>query len=390
MPKSNKSQDENQLPYFDRDKLIWECNYKPNEKLVLHALNSFVGADGRCFPKQQKLAEMTGFNRSTINRVLKSLEEQGAIATEWRYRPDGSQTSNDYFMNWEALKPLKNKGVSNQHTGVAETHTPVAIDHTPCDESAHLVTIHSTTKGTDKVTTQEYLKRLDQAEPDVNGSDSGLSLTTSGSGKDRSHQQEVEANHAQHGLAGSRKLEENGPRETHETQNETDPYKKTIWRKGDPLLCNDAGEVVLPTAKKWKMRRFTAVRLAQYIIANHINEDFELMYQPSYIETDKNKVWVYTSGWGWQLEDEALASNDEFALRRMVNAVYCPRYDHNIDINELLQECWDVSEWLWKLPDAAERFKTQPIADFYAEWLSEWGVECSEYNEDEDLYEPVD
>ncbi len=130
--------DVSQLRHFDREKLIYDSDLKPGERHILLAVNSFVGADGECFPKQSTLADMTGYRREAVNRILKGLEAQGVISIKHQFRSKGrGQTSNRYSVNWPELanrnrETVKSRGVTIDHTyGCDAGSQPgVTIDHT--------------------------------------------------------------------------------------------------------------------------------------------------------------------------------------------------------------------------------------------------------------------
>ena len=82
-------------PVFQRESMIWQSILTANEKLLLLCLNSFLGADGRCFPSIATMSRMTGLSRSTTHRTLAMLEDQSIIKSKQRYRDDGSQTASD-------------------------------------------------------------------------------------------------------------------------------------------------------------------------------------------------------------------------------------------------------------------------------------------------------
>lgn len=133
---TNAGFDVSNLRHFDREKLIYDSDLLPRERHILLAINSFVGADGQCFPKQSTIAEMTGYRREAVNRVVKDLEAQGLISIKHQYRPKGrGQTSNRYFVNWDAIakrgrKTIESRGVSSAHThgsdGSAHPRVPPA------------------------------------------------------------------------------------------------------------------------------------------------------------------------------------------------------------------------------------------------------------------------
>ena len=137
----------NKSIYFTRDKLIWGCCLKPNEKLVLHCLNSFMGKDDKCWPAQQRIADMTSISRKTVINILQGLEAQGVIRTHQRTRASGGKSSKDYFVDWETLeffqgtRPKGKLPMCKQVTSRCEEST-----HGQCEESSQLLTTHSFVK----------------------------------------------------------------------------------------------------------------------------------------------------------------------------------------------------------------------------------------------------
>jgi Helix-turn-helix domain len=358
MSKSNQSHDETQLAYFDRDKLIWGSCLKSNEKLLLHALNSFVGADGRCFPKHGLLAEMTSLGRSSIVRIMKSLEASCVVQVEWRYRPDGSQSSNDYFLDWEALKALNCKGVSKSNRGVSKSNTPVSNSDTGGLNLEHQELPNSTTQETTKVTAQGYTKSDSSEYADTGESNSETNITNGEPG-------------SQSGLVSSgENQQDKGRGETHETQIETDPYAKP-WNKSDRLREDKDGYAVLPPAQKHKMPRQTATRLAQYILHNEVDSEFELTLPPP----GQQQCWVVSKSNTGDREDEAL---DPLRLLRSVN-----ESNGSIDFNQLLNDCWQASVTFWEDEDALELFKNNPLAILFQDLLEDYDVEILDYDPDE-------
>jgi hypothetical protein len=355
------STQENTRRFFERDDLIWSTPFKPNEKLVLHALNSFVGADGRCFPKQQRLAEMTGFNRSTVNRILQRLEEQGAIAIEWRHREDGSQTSNNYYVDWDVIEILKNQGVLIDHTPVANDHTPVTECDTPCDQSAHQELTNSTTQITTYLTDQDIYQSFSKEKTDLLEKENQFSIG------------QAKENNSIDGLVGSVFPEEDHPRrgETHETQNKTGLYDMP-WRPEEGLRVDDEGYAVLPPAPKYKWHNYIATRLVQLILlANNFYDDFAIA------DSGDARCLVRTkmSPEGGD-EDIILSSRGKDALKalRTVN--------EEVDFNDVIEECWDISCWLMNHRDAVKFLNENPLVRIkqIKEFLEDWGVELDPYD----------
>jgi hypothetical protein len=89
--------------YSERQTIIWQASLPGNEKLVLLAINSFVDGDGKCWPSLNRLAQMTGFSRRTIQRSIDSLTDVGFVDKKWRSDDTGRQTSSLYAVNFDAL-----------------------------------------------------------------------------------------------------------------------------------------------------------------------------------------------------------------------------------------------------------------------------------------------
>lgn len=77
----------------------WAQNgLSPSEKLLLMALADHADDDGVCWPGQKVLCQKTGFHRSTVSTLAKSLRDRGLIQIE-RRKYQGVQKSNRYKLN---------------------------------------------------------------------------------------------------------------------------------------------------------------------------------------------------------------------------------------------------------------------------------------------------
>lgn len=72
----------------------------PGDKFLLVAIANIVNEAGIGFPGRERLAEMTGWDRATVSRHLKALEERRLIARAERRRANGSRTS-----DWTVVAP---------------------------------------------------------------------------------------------------------------------------------------------------------------------------------------------------------------------------------------------------------------------------------------------
>jgi len=66
---------------------------KPAEKLLLRSLVDFMGNRLTCWPSLATLSREVGLSVRHVRRMLRVLEAAGWIETEYRFRPDRSQTS---------------------------------------------------------------------------------------------------------------------------------------------------------------------------------------------------------------------------------------------------------------------------------------------------------
>ena len=73
-----------------------------NELLVLLSLADNASDEGYCFPSWENIMKKTKVSRTTLSRVLNSLELKGHIRREMRKRENGSNRSNSY---WVEPKP---------------------------------------------------------------------------------------------------------------------------------------------------------------------------------------------------------------------------------------------------------------------------------------------
>jgi len=82
-----------------------------SQKAVLVALADNCNDEGVAWPSIQFLVNKTCMSRSTIKRHLKALSEQGYITVQERHRANGSQQSNNIYLN------LDKGGVQNEPGG---------------------------------------------------------------------------------------------------------------------------------------------------------------------------------------------------------------------------------------------------------------------------------
>ena len=102
------------LNHYQREQMIWQAELPGNEKLLLLALNSFVDANGQCFPGQERLAAMTGFSDRTVRNLCKALEQKTIIQRRHRQNKGGQRTSDLYEVNFYALDQPENHDKTNR------------------------------------------------------------------------------------------------------------------------------------------------------------------------------------------------------------------------------------------------------------------------------------
>ena len=77
---------------------------RPPEKAVLGWIADYYNDEkGYAWPSQETLAEDTGYNRSTISRACRSLQEKGLLSWEKNMRSSGHFSSNRYKLHRVAL-----------------------------------------------------------------------------------------------------------------------------------------------------------------------------------------------------------------------------------------------------------------------------------------------
>jgi GntR family transcriptional regulator len=64
-------------------------------------------ATGACFPSYARIAKITGMNRSTVIEYTKKLIARKLISREWRFKEDGSHTSNQFNFDTEINVGIK-------------------------------------------------------------------------------------------------------------------------------------------------------------------------------------------------------------------------------------------------------------------------------------------
>jgi len=78
--------------------LAWQQTLRTTTKFVLIALSDHADKDGWCWPGKPLLAKKCGLTERAVQKALVELEDQGLIEVQERFRKDGSQKSNGYYV----------------------------------------------------------------------------------------------------------------------------------------------------------------------------------------------------------------------------------------------------------------------------------------------------
>jgi hypothetical protein len=174
-----------------------------------------------------------------------------------------------------------------------------------------------------------------------------------------------------------------GGGETHETQNETDPYAKP-WNSGSPFRVDEDGWAVLPQFPKHKMANFIATRSLQLELLAEMDEDFTMEWKPEY----GRQCWIATSrgeagfedailgtrkSTGMGEDDYSIEYNDEdesycvpgaTSLRLLRNWGYERGAIDQEYYNSRLKELWNVAKEFLDQEDAMDIYATSPIYEY--------------------------
>lgn len=77
---------------------IYKENLPPRAKTVYMYLKDRSNKNGECWPAIKTIAKDTSLSVSTVKRAIIDLIDYGLILKEYRYRENGSHTSNKYFL----------------------------------------------------------------------------------------------------------------------------------------------------------------------------------------------------------------------------------------------------------------------------------------------------
>jgi hypothetical protein len=110
----------NLRPYYERESLIWEADISATQTLVLLCINSFAGADGKCFPSYRTIAHKCKISRTAAINAVKDLEKKGILKKNARWKESQGdkgleQSSNSFEVEFDGLSSQRSlPGVVNQ------------------------------------------------------------------------------------------------------------------------------------------------------------------------------------------------------------------------------------------------------------------------------------
>lgn len=104
-----------QLPHYERDRILWQSHLPGTSKLILLAMNSFMANSDECWPGYDTLAEMCGLTRRTSIKLVEELEEVNAIQvsrTTKRKPGSNKQPSNRYKIRFDNIPNISQGEIS--------------------------------------------------------------------------------------------------------------------------------------------------------------------------------------------------------------------------------------------------------------------------------------
>ena len=83
----------------DRVKELYLADLPPRACSVYYYLFHKCYNKDSCFPSISTICKETKLSRSTVKRAIRDLERAGFIDKEQRYRPNGGNSSNLYYLS---------------------------------------------------------------------------------------------------------------------------------------------------------------------------------------------------------------------------------------------------------------------------------------------------
>jgi hypothetical protein len=102
---------------------VFELPLRPAEKLALSVLADLANETGICWPSLAYVAPRASVSIRTLQRIISSLERQGLIKRQPRYRANGSRTSSEFIV----LPEHKGGDKSSLPTATSSTSPPAVM-----------------------------------------------------------------------------------------------------------------------------------------------------------------------------------------------------------------------------------------------------------------------
>lgn len=77
---------------------LYQEEISSRAKVVYMYLKDRSNSDGECWPAIKTIAKDTSMSVSTVKRAIADLTKSGLLRKEYRYRENGSKTSNRYYL----------------------------------------------------------------------------------------------------------------------------------------------------------------------------------------------------------------------------------------------------------------------------------------------------
>ena len=95
----------------------------PTKRLILILLANYCDDQNSCYPSYSHIAKLAGLkDPKHIAKIVKEFEQLGLLSIQKRYKPDGGNTSNRYYLTI---------GYTDNHAMGLQTPTPPILDTTP-------------------------------------------------------------------------------------------------------------------------------------------------------------------------------------------------------------------------------------------------------------------
>lgn len=123
---------------------VLDLPLRPAEKLALSVLADLANETGICWPSLAYVAPRASVSIRTLQRIMGSLESQGLILRQPRYRADGSRTSSEFIIlpkgaGGDELSPPAVKAIAPPTPTMADGHdtTDTPLPHKEPSKDNH-------------------------------------------------------------------------------------------------------------------------------------------------------------------------------------------------------------------------------------------------------------